>query len=161
PIFQTIIDLTTGFNAFTEWDRTHYFMTSQAPNLESMLKIEAMRMYFAADQPAAAGQASFGCSTLPTPEFEREREVGRNEIGNQSSADDYIVQLVEAAVYPKGHAYERLIGGNDQQIASASLKDACDFMTKYYAPERATILVAGAVDVDQTVEMIKKWFGRI
>jgi zinc protease len=161
PLFQTIIDLTTGFNAFTEWDRTHYFLTSQAPNLESMLKIEAMRMYFAADQPAANGQAAFGCSTLPTPEFEREREVVRNEIRNQSSADDYIVQLVEAAIYPKGHAYERLVGGNDQQIASASLPDACEFMKKYYAPERATVVIAGAVDVDQTVEMIKKWFARI
>src|SRR5262249_7934578 len=94
-------------------------------------------------------------------EFEREREVVRNEIRAGSSADNYIVQLVEAAIYPKGHAYERLVGGNDQQIASASLQDACEFLKKYYAPERATLVIAGAVDVDQTVELITKWFGRI
>ena len=161
PLFQTIIDITIGFNAYTNWDTTHYFMTSQSANLDALLKIEAMRMYYAADLPATSELPAFGCSTVPTGEFEREREVVRNEIRGGSSADDYIVQLVEAAIYPKGHAYERLVGGNDQQIASAQLKDACDFMKKYYAPERATIVIAGDVDIAKTTELIKKWFGKI
>ncbi|HUJ57333.1 MAG TPA: pitrilysin family protein [Kofleriaceae bacterium] len=155
PIFQTIIQLSTNFNAYTEWDRTHYWMTSRAENLDSMLKVEAMRMFYAADLPP------FGCSTLDEREFEREREVVRNEIRAQSSADNYVLQLVEAAMYPPGHAYQRLVGGNDEQIASASLKDACEFMKKYYAPQRALIVIAGNVDVNQTVEMIKHWFGKI
>lgn len=155
PLFQTIIDLATDFNAYTNWDTTHYRMTSQSENLDSMLKIEAMRMFYAADLPP------FGCSTVPEPEFEREREVVRNEIRAGSSAEDYIVQLVEATVYPQGHAYQRLVGGNDVQIASAQLKDACEFMKKYYTPSRATIVIAGDVDVDQTVELIKKWFAKI
>lgn len=155
PIFQTLLDLSTFVNAFTHWDMTHYWTTVRAENFDAMLKIEAMRMFFAADLPP------FGCSTIPSAEFEREREVVRNEIRNGSKADDYVVQLVEAGMYPKGHAYEREIGGNDQQIASASLADACEFMKKYYAPERATVIIAGAVDVDTSVEAIKKWFGRI
>jgi zinc protease len=155
PLFQTIIALATDFNAYTNWDTTHYRMTSQADNLDSMLKIEAMRMYYAANLPP------FGCSTVPQGEFEREREVVRNEIRAQSSAEDYVVQLVEAAMYPKGHAYGRMVGGDDQQIASATLPDACAFMSKYYAPERATIVVAGAVDVNATIELIKKWFAKI
>ncbi len=161
PLFQTIIDIASDFNAYTEWDRTHYRMTSQATNLDALLKIEAMRMYYAADLPAKDGIPAFGCSTVPPGEFEREREVVRNEIRAQSSADDYVLQLVEAAIYPKGHAYERLVGGNDEQIASAQLSDACKFMKNYYAPERATVLIAGAVDVDQTVKEIQKWFGKI
>ncbi|MBS1118717.1 MAG: peptidase domain protein [Deltaproteobacteria bacterium] len=155
PLFQTIIDIATDFNAYTNWDTTHYRMTSQADNLDALLKIEAMRMYYAADLPP------FGCSTLPAGEFEREREVVRNEIRAGSSANDYVVQLVEAAIYPKGHAYERLVGGNDAQIASASLADACEFMKKYYTPERATIVIAGAVDIAKTTEMIQKWFAKI
>ena len=155
PLFQTIIDLATDFNAYTNWDTTHYRMTSQSENLDSMLKIEAMRMFYAADLPP------FGCSTVPPGEFQREREVVRNEIRAGSSAEDYIVQLVEASIYPQGHAYQRLVGGNDVQIASAELKDACEFMKKYYTPSRATIVIAGNVDVDQTVEDIKKWFGKI
>ncbi|HEV7558683.1 MAG TPA: pitrilysin family protein, partial [Kofleriaceae bacterium] len=156
PIFQSIIDLSTDFNAYTNWDTTHYRMTSGADNLDAMLKIEAMRMFYAADVPS-----TFGCSTVPESEFEREREVVRNEIRGGSSAEDYVLQLVEASIYPKGHAYERLLGGNDQQIASAALTDACEFMKKYYAPERATLVIAGAVDVDKTIEMITKWYGKI
>ncbi|NVB83705.1 MAG: insulinase family protein [Kofleriaceae bacterium] len=148
PIFQTILDLATDMNAYTNWDTTHYRMTSRSENLEAMLKIEAMRMFY-------------GCQNIPKEEFEREREVVRNEIRAQSSAENQIYQHVEAAIYPKGHAYERMIGGNDEQIASATLEEACEFMKKYYAPERATLLVAGGVDIDETVGMIQKWFAKI
>jgi zinc protease len=148
PLFQTIIDIATDFNAYTNWDTTHYRMTSRAENLDALLKIEAMRMFY-------------GCKTVPEPEFEREREVVRNEIRAGSSADDYIGQLVEASIYPKGHAYERMIGGNDAQIANATLPDACKFMEDYYAPERATLIIAGGVDPDKTFEEVQKWFGKI
>jgi predicted Zn-dependent peptidase len=161
PIFQTLLELATFVNAFTTWDMTHYWTTARAENFDSMLKIEAMRMYFAADLPATPELPAFGCSTIPQGEFEREREVVRNEIRAGSSADDYVVQLVEEKMYPKGHAYERLVGGNDVQIASASLQDACKFMKDYYAPERATVIIAGGVDVDKAVEGIQKWFSKI
>ena len=118
-------------------------------------------MYYAADLPEQNGIPAFGCSTVPVPEFEREREVVRNEIRAQSGAEQYTLQLVEAAFYPKGHAYERMVGGNDAQIASAQLADACTFMKKYYTPERATIVIAGNVDFDATVKLVQKWFGKI
>ncbi|HEY1813824.1 MAG TPA: pitrilysin family protein [Kofleriaceae bacterium] len=147
PLFKAIMDRSTFFNAYTNWDTTHYMTQSQATpdNFDAMLKIESMRMYF-------------GCKTIPEAEFEREREVVRNEIRAQSSAEGQIPQLIMAAIYPKGHAYERMIGGNDEQIASATLNDACEFMQKYYAPERATVVVAGGVSMDQAIGGIEKWF---
>jgi len=148
PIFQTILDLATSMNAYTIWDRTHYHEASQNGNLEAMLKIEAMRMFYQ-------------CQNIPEQEFEREREVVRNEIRAQSNAEGQVIHYVEAAFYPKGHAYERMVGGNDEQIASATLPEVCDFMKKYYTPDRAVLLIAGGVDVDKTVDMITKWFGRI
>lgn len=161
PIFQTLLDMATFMNAFTNWDMTHYWTTVREENLDAMLKIEAMRMFYAADVPGTPEAPGFGCSTVPISEFEREREVVRNEIRAGSSAEDYVTQLVEQAMYPNGHAYQRMIGGDDVQIASVQLKDACDFLKKYYAPERATLIIAGGVDVDKTVEMIQKWFGKI
>jgi zinc protease len=148
PIFQTILELATSMNAYTNWDTTHYHMGSRSENLDAMLKVEAMRMYY-------------GCQNIPQQEFEREREVVRNEIRAQSSAEGQVVQYVEAAFYPKGHAYERMIGGNDEQIASATLPEVCDFMKKYYTPDRAVLLVAGGVNVDETIELIKKWYSKI
>jgi zinc protease len=145
PLFKAIMDQSTFFNAYTNWDTTHYMTQSRAERLDAMLKIESMRMYF-------------GCQTIPEAEFEREREVVRNEIRAQSSAEGQIPQLIMAQIYPKDHAYERMIGGNDEQIASATLQDACEFMKKYYAPERATIVVAGGVGLDDTITEIEKWF---
>ena len=148
PLFKAIMNLSTFFNAYTNWDTTHYMTESRAENLDAMLKIESMRMFF-------------GCQTIPQAEFEREREVVRNEIRAQSSAEGQIPQLIMAAIYPQGHAYERMIGGNDQQIASATLEDACEFMKKYYAPERATVIVAGGVGMNDAIDELQKWFGRI
>ena len=53
PIFQTLLDLATFVNAFTSWDMTHYWTTVRAENFDSMMKIEAMRMFFAADLPGS------------------------------------------------------------------------------------------------------------
>jgi len=152
PIFQTLLDISTFVNAFTNSDMTHYWTTVHSENLDAMLKIEAMRMFYAADLPP------FGCSTLKESEFEREREVVRNEIRAGSSAEAYVEQLIAAQLYPDHHAYARETGGDDKQIASATLKDACEFMKKYYAPERATIVIAGGVDVEEASKLIEKWF---
>ncbi|HLL21796.1 MAG TPA: insulinase family protein, partial [Kofleriaceae bacterium] len=161
PIFQTLLEIATFMNAFTAADMTHYWTTVRSENFDSMLKIEAMRMYFAADMPGTAEVPAFGCSTLPVSEFEREREVVRNEIRAQSSADEYIEQVVEEKMFPEGHAYQRMVGGNDKQIASITLGDACKFLKDYYAPERATVIIAGGIDYETAVAGIQKWFGKI
>ena len=145
PLFRSIMDLSTSFNAYTNEDSTHYMTQSLAERFDALLKIESMRMYF-------------GCKTIPEGEFEREREVVRNEIRAQSSPEGQVRQLVMSQIYPKDHAYARDVGGNDAQIASASLQDACDFMQRYYAPERATVIVAGGVTMDNAITEIEKWF---
>jgi zinc protease len=147
PLMQSIGQLTTYFNAYTNWDTTHYQMASRTEQLDAMLKIEAMRLYF-------------GCQTISEEEFLREREVVRNEIRQRGgTAEGRIPDLVLAEVYPKGHAYARMIGGDDSNLTSITLKDACDFMKKYYTPDRATVIVAGGVDANKTAEAVKKWFG--
>src|SRR5262249_4937022 len=67
PLMHFIDQMTTFFNAFTNWDTTHYMQLSRADQVDSMLKVEAERMFY-------------GCQTISEEEFEREREVVRNEI---------------------------------------------------------------------------------
>ncbi len=149
PLMQAINDITTFFNAYTNWDTTHYMMTARIENLDALLKIEAMRMHY-------------GCESISKEEFEREREVVRNEIRQRSgTAEGQIPQLVMSAIYPKGHAYERMIGGDDSQLTSITLEDACKFMKEYYTPANATLIIAGGVAVDPTVEGINKWFAKL
>jgi zinc protease len=147
PLMKSIGQLTTYFNAYTNWDTTHYQMASRTEQLDALLKIEAMRLYF-------------GCQTISEEEFLREREVVRNEIRQRGgSAEGRIPDMVLADVYPQGHAYARMIGGDDTNLTNITFKDACDFMKKYYTPDRATVIVAGGVDPDQAATSIKKWFG--
>lgn len=149
PLMQVINDLSTFFNAYTVWDLTHYMTTARREALDGLLKIEAMRLYY-------------GCQTISKEEFEREREVVRNEIRQRGgTAEGQIPQLILSSIYPKGHAYERMVGGDDNQLTSITLDDACKFIKDYYTPDRATLIVAGGFDVDQTVAAIQKWFGKL
>lgn len=147
PLMHSIGQLTNFFNAYTNWDTTHYMLQGRAERLDDLLKIESMRLYFR-------------CQTISEDEFLREREVVRNEIRQRGGTPEgRIPDLVLAEVYPKDHPYARMIGGDDANLTNIQLKDVCEFMDKYYTPDRATVIVAGGVDVDQTAQQIQKWFG--
>lgn len=149
PLMQVLQQVTLNMNAYTASDKTHYMLNARAELVDSLIKVEAMRMYY-------------GCQTIPEDEFLREREVVRNEIrGQNRSAEALIPQLTLAGIYPKGHAYAQMVGGDDEQIATLTLRDACEFMARYYVPERATVIVAGGVDPEATVRSIEHWFRAI
>jgi zinc protease len=149
PLIQVLLQMTLNMNAYTNWDTTHYMLNARAEQLDVLVKVEAMRMYY-------------GCETISEDEFLREREVVRNEIrGYNRSAEALIPQLTLSAIYPRGHAYARMVGGDDEQLSTITLRDACEFMQKYYAPERATVIVAGGITTDAAVQSIEKWFSAI
>jgi zinc protease len=149
PLFHFLLQASVFVNAYTNWDTTHYMTNARVEQLDSLLKIEAMRMHYL-------------CETITEEEFLRERDVVRNEIrGGNRTPEGLILPLTLSAIYPKGHAYEQPIGGNDEQLSTIQLKDACEFMHKYYVPERATVIVAGGVTIDDTVAGITKWFSAV
>jgi zinc protease len=138
-----------GWNAYTNSESTHYMTLGAAGALDSLLQLEAMRLYY-------------GCTTIPEDEFAREREVVRNEIRQRrTSSEAQLEPALSAALYPAGHPYAHSVGGTDEELAQLTLADACAFMTAHYAPERATLVIAGGVEVSATVAAIEKWFGRI
>ena len=149
PLMQQLNQLSTFFNAYTNSDTTHYQTTARVDKLNDMLEIEAERLYF-------------GCKTISNDQFLREREVVRNEIRQRGgTAEGQIPQLIMDSVYPAGHAYSREVGGNDAQLTTITLDDACKFIHDYYVPSRATLIIAGGVDIDPTVTAIQKWFGKL
>jgi zinc protease len=93
PLMAQISAKTTYFNAYTNWDTTHYQNAAMAERTEELLKTEAQRLYYK-------------CQTVSEDEFLREREVVRNEIRQRGGdAKGQIPQLIASSVYPKGHAY--------------------------------------------------------
>ncbi len=149
PLFQMIEGMAVTFNAYTNEDTTHYQNTVRAENIEDSLNIEAARL-------------AYGCKTISEDQFEREREVVRNEIRQRDGTPEgQIRPRVLQAIYPKGHAYERPEGGDDKELSNIKLDDVCKFMHDYYVPERATVIIAGNFDPDKVVQMIEKTFGGI
>jgi len=147
--FQILPQIATGFNAYTNWDTTHYYLQARKEDVEGLLRLEAARM-------------AYGCKTIPEAQFKREREVVRNEIRQRlGRPDGQVPQMWLSAVYPKGHPYEQLIGGDDAQLSSITFKDVCDFMKKYYVPSRATVIVTGNVDVEKIGKRVSFMFGGI
>ncbi len=149
PLMHFIMQNAINMNAYTNADTTHYMVYARAEQLDAMVKVEAMRMHY-------------GCQTISEAEFLRERDVVRNEIrGGNRTPEGLIPQMVMSAIYPKGHAYEQNVGGDDEQLSSITLADACQFMKDFYVPERATVIVAGGVQVDEAIASINKWFSGV
>lgn len=149
PTFELIPQIAVAFNAYTTYDQTHYWTRASTKDLENLLRIEAFRM-------------ASGCETIPKEQFDREREVVRNEIrGHFATADGLVVPMLSADIYPAGHPYSHDTGGNDAQLSSITWDDVCDFMKKYYTPDRAVLIVAGNVDVDQVGKLVDFNFSAI
>jgi zinc protease len=149
PIAAAFRRLTVGYNAYTNWDSTHYQALVAPARLGAVVGLQA-------------AQLQTGCDTIDPDTFAREREVVRNEVRTRygdpdAEADPILLQ----AVYPPGHPYRRMIGGDDEQLASITLDDVCRFMRAYYVPERATAIIAGDVDVGATKAIVAATLGAL
>ena len=65
-VMSDIAQHTLFFNAYTAPDQTHYIHTGTADELETYMKYTALRI-------------GYDCNAVETNQFEREREVVRNE----------------------------------------------------------------------------------
>ncbi len=148
-LFKVIRQIAIFFNAFTTWDRTHYMDQVRKEDLDSILAIESARMFL-------------GCQTVSEGQFEREREVVRNEYRqNWGTPDQQVLWKYLEAVYPEGHPYRRNVIGTDDQLVSIKFDDVCQFMKDYYTPSRATLIIAGNVTTAEVAPLINKYFAHI
>jgi zinc protease len=148
-LFKAIRQMAIFFNAFTTWDRTHYMDQVRKEDLEPILAIESARMFL-------------GCQTVSQAQFEREREVVRNEYRqNWGTPDQQVLWKYLEAVYPEGHPYRRNVIGTDDQLVSITLDDVCQFMKDYYTPSRATLIIAGNVTPEEVAPLVNKYFAGI
>jgi zinc protease len=149
PLMHFLMQNAINMNAYTNADTTHYMVYARAEQMDAMVKVEAMRMHY-------------GCQTITEAEFLRERDVVRNEIrGGNRTPEGLIPQMVMSSIYPKGHAYEQETGGNDEQLSTITFADVCQFFKDYYTPERATVIIAGGVNVDEAIASVNKWFSGV
>jgi len=135
-------------NGTTSFDRTNYYATVPANQVELVLWLESDRMGYLLDK-------------LDEVVLANQQDVVRNERRQSREGPPY--GMAEEAVYqtlfPKGHPYYGVIIGSHEDIQAAKLADVQQFFREFYAPNNATIAVVGDFDPAQVKTLIGKYFG--
>lgn len=144
--FSEIIAANGGSeNAFTGKDYTAYFQRISSDRLELCLQNEADRMRNL---------------QLNETEFKKEIEVIKEE--RRSRTDDNPSSLTyerfNAAAFINS-SYQQPIIGWMEDLDSMQLADLSQWYQTWYAPNNATLVVAGDVDPQQVYQWAKKYFG--
>jgi zinc protease len=137
-----------GVNGTTNTDRTNYFQSLPANQLETALWLESDRM-------------GYLLPTLTQKNLDNQRDVVRNErrmnYENVAFAEERFAIALE--LYPEGHPFRHLTIGRHEDLEGASLDDVSAFFAKWYVPANATLLIAGDIDVPATKALVDRWFG--
>ena len=149
--FDELLEIVGGVNnGSTSTDRTNYWETVPSAACELALFLEADRM---GGLPAAMTQAKLNA----------QRDVVKNERRQSYENRPYglAFETLHAALYPPTHPYHWPIIGWMPDLDAATLADVNAFFGRYYAPNNASLCVAGDVDAKHIAELAEKYFGRI
>ena len=139
----------TGVNGTTDFDRTNYFETMPANQLELALWLESDRMGFLMEG-------------LDRKLLQNQRDVVRNE-KRQGEGRPYAAasDAVAHMLYPKDHPYYADVIGSHADVEAARIADVRDFHQQFYTPNNASIAIAGDFDPVKLKALLTKYFGPI
>lgn len=144
---KTILQVGGNENAFTSTDYTGYFQRVPRDELGKMMTFEADRM---------TGLILKDENVLP------ERDVVLEEYNMRvaNSPEARLSEQIMAALY-LNHPYGRPVIGWRQEIEKLDREDALAFYKRFYAPNNATLVIAGDVTADEVRALAEKTFGVI
>ena len=148
--FKLVTEAGGTMNGTTNTDRTNYFQTVPANQLEKMLWLEADRMGFLVD-------------AVTQEKFEVQRETVKNERGQRVDNRPYgrLNERVSEALYPAGHAYSWPVIGYLDDLNRVNVNDLKAFFLRWYGPNNATLTIGGDINITETLVLVKKYFGSI
>lgn len=148
--FSKIDNLGGTFNGGTWKDGTIYYEVVPNDALETILWMESDRM-------------GFFINTVTQQGLEREIDVVINE--KRQMVDNlpygHTDGVIHKALYPHGHPYSWTVIGEIADLQGATVEDVKEFYHHFYAPNNATLVLAGNFDRVKTKEWIEKYFGEI
>ncbi len=148
--FKVITEAGGTLNGTTNRDRTNYFETVPANQLEKMLWLEADRMGFLLD-------------AVTQQKFEVQRATVKNERGQRYDNQPYglVSEVAAKNFYPYGHPYSWLTIGYIEDLNRVNVQDLKNFFLRWYGPNNAVLTVGGDVNPKQVVAWAEKYFGPI
>lgn len=134
-------------NAFTSRDYTAYFQQMQKDRLALSMQLEADRM---------------AKLVISDELFAKEVQVVMEE--RRLRTDDQPQSVVYERLMATAlqvHPYRRPIIGWMDDLQNMTTQDARDWYARWYAPNNATLVVAGDVKADEVVALAKRHFGAL
>lgn len=148
--FKLITEAGGVLNGTTNRDRTNYFETVPANQLEKMLWLEADRMGFLLD-------------AVTQKKFEVQRATVKNERGQNYDNRPYglVGELAAKTLYPYGHPYSWLTIGYIEDLNRVNADDLKNFFLRWYGPNNAVLTIGGDVTASEVIGLVEKYFGSI
>jgi zinc protease len=134
-------------NANTSQDRTYYYEVLPSNHLETALWLESERMLH-----AKVDNKGIETQRLVVKEERRQR------IDNQPYGS--IFEEVMKRAYSV-HPYQWTPMGSMDHLDAATESDYISFYNHFYVPDNAVLSIAGDISIDETKELIKKYFATI
>jgi zinc protease len=69
--------------------------------------------------------------------------------------------ILDEMLYPKNHPYHWPTIGHMEDLTAASHEDVVEFFRRYYAPNNASLVIAGDINPAETRRLVEKWFGEV
>ena len=135
-------------NAFTSNDITNYYDVLPVQNIETALWLESDRMLSLAFTPKS---------------LEVQRNVVIEEFKQRYLNQPYgDVWLELRPLAYTTHPYKwATIGKEISHIEQATMDDVKSFFKEHYHPANAILCIAGNIELEQTKELVEKWYGDI
>jgi len=137
-------------NGSTSVDRTNYYETGPSNALPLMLWLDADRM-------------GWLLPTMDKPKLDLQRDVVKNERRQSTDNVPYgrAYETLLPVMYPSNHPYSWPVIGSMTDLSAASVDDVKAFFREYYAPNNASIAIAGDFNPDSAKAWVRKYFGSI
>ncbi len=131
-------------NAATSYDFTHYYIILPSEHTE-----------LAIDIIADITQNS----TFPEEEIAREKEVVLREQDQRSDDPGSFAFFTMRQDFYTAHPYKLPIIGFADSLEKLTRDDFLNWMRTYYVPNNMTLVVAGDIEVEKTLQIVREKFG--
>ena len=137
-------------NGSTTQDRTNYYETLPSNALPLALWLESDRM-------------GWLLPALDQSKLDLQRDVVKNERRQRVDNVPYgkAYETILGLLYPTTHPYNWPTIGSMADLSAASLDDVKNFFRTYYAPNNATLVIAGDFNPDSAMNVIRHYFADI
>jgi zinc protease len=137
-------------NGSTTEDRTNYYEAGPANALPLMLWLEADRM-------------GWMLPTMDAAKVDAQRDIVKNERRQSYENQPYgkVADVQPGMLFPARHPYSWPVIGSMADLSAATVDDVKEFFRTYYAPNNASIVVAGDVKAAEVRRLVREYFGAI